>query len=99
MLSFILQRRREVAQQVLDQAEKLWKYSSSMARRDLVRAHLATLLLLLVGLGADQQTPVPMDEEPHHHVLLKNEFVEVIRATSTGREHTLPHSFPRYCRV
>ena len=33
-----------------------------------------------------------MDEEPHHHVLLKNEFVEVIRATIPPGESTLFHT-------
>ena len=51
----------------------------------------AALLLSLAGLGADQQTPMPMDEEPHHHVLLKNQFVEVIRATIPPGESTLFH--------
>jgi hypothetical protein len=29
----------------------------------------AALVLSLTGIGAAQQAPVPMDEEPHHHVL------------------------------
>ncbi len=40
---------------------------------------------------AAQPTPVPIDEEPHHHVLLKNGFVEVIRATIPLGETTLFH--------
>ncbi len=46
----------------------------------------------LTGIGAAQQAAVPMDEEPHHHVLLKNEFVEVIRATIAPGESELFHT-------
>jgi quercetin dioxygenase-like cupin family protein len=34
---------------------------------------------------------VPVDLEPHHHILLKNEYVEVIRATLAPGESTLFH--------
>lgn len=34
----------------------------------------------------------PMDKEPHHHVLFKNEFVEVIRASLLPGESTLFHT-------
>jgi mannose-6-phosphate isomerase-like protein (cupin superfamily) len=49
------------------------------------------LALVLSTLIAAQQAPVPVDQEPHHHVLLKNEFVEVIRATIPAGESTLFH--------
>jgi hypothetical protein len=52
----------------------------------------APLALSLTVIGATQQVPVPMDEEPHHHVLLKNEFVEVVRATIPPGESTLFHT-------
>jgi hypothetical protein len=48
--------------------------------------------LPLVGLGAAQEAPVPVNKEPYHHVLLKNEFVEVIRATIPPGESTLFHT-------
>lgn len=35
---------------------------------------------------------VPMDKEPHHNVLFKNEFVEVIRATIAPGESELFHT-------
>jgi quercetin dioxygenase-like cupin family protein len=58
-----------------------------------LKAHaFAALVLSLTGIGVAQQAPVPMDEEPHHHVLLKNEFVEVIRATIPPGESTLFHT-------
>jgi hypothetical protein len=37
-------------------------------------------------------TAVVTDEEPHHHVLFKNEFVEVIRAILLPGESTLFHT-------
>ncbi len=52
---------------------------------------LAVLLLGPAGLGADPQAPVPPEQEPHHHVLLKNDFVEVVRATLAPGESTLYH--------
>lgn len=42
--------------------------------------------------GSSQQMPVPVDQEPHHRVLLKNDFVEVIRATLSPGESTLFHT-------
>jgi len=35
---------------------------------------------------------VPMDKEPHHHVLFRNEFIEVIHATIPPGESTLFHA-------
>lgn len=48
-------------------------------------------MLSLAGIGAAQSTPVPVEQEPHHHVLLKNELVIVIRATLSPDESTLFH--------
>ena len=39
-----------------------------------------------------QQSPVPVEEEPHHHVLLKNESVLVMRVTLSPGESTLFHT-------
>ena len=50
------------------------------------------LVISLAGIGAAQQAPVPMEEESHHHVLLKNRFVEVVRATIAAGESTLFHT-------
>jgi quercetin dioxygenase-like cupin family protein len=50
-----------------------------------------TLVLCLVGIGAAQSAPVPVDQEPHHHLLLKNDFVELMRATLAPGESTLFH--------
>jgi quercetin dioxygenase-like cupin family protein len=39
-----------------------------------------------------QQTPVPVEDEPHHHVVLKNEFVLVMHVTLAPGESTLFHT-------
>jgi len=46
---------------------------------------------LVSAVTSGQQTPVAVDEEPHHHVLFTNEFVIVIRATLGAGETTLYH--------
>jgi len=46
-------------------------------------------MLLWTSLSFGQDAPVPVDEEPHHHVLFKNEWVIVIRATLQSGESTL----------
>jgi len=38
------------------------------------------------------QTPVPVQEEPHHHVVLKNDSVMVMRVKLEPGETTLPHT-------
>lgn len=48
-------------------------------------------VLALARFGTAQSAPVPVDLEPHHHVLFKNEYVEVIRATLASGESTLFH--------
>ena len=54
------------------------------------------LLVPLVGTGAAAgQAPVPVDQEPHHHVLLKNDFVDVIHVTLPAGESTLFHTHVR----
>ena len=57
-----------------------------------MRPHsLAILVWSLSILAAAQSAPVPANQEPNHHVLLKNEFVEVLRATLAPGESTLFH--------
>lgn len=55
---------------------------------------LLSVLVVLVfsGMLIAQQSPVPVEEEPHHHVLLKNEFVLVMRVTLPPGEATLFHT-------
>lgn len=51
----------------------------------------STLLLLAVACVA-QDAPVPVDQEPHHKVILKNDFVEVLRVTLPPGGRTLYHT-------
>jgi quercetin dioxygenase-like cupin family protein len=51
-----------------------------------------SLLVLLAGLSAAQEQPVPVDQEPHHKVVLKNDFVEVMHVTLPAGERTLYHT-------
>jgi len=41
------------------------------------------------------QTPVPVEQEPHHHVVFKNDFVEVIHVILPAGESTLFHTHSR----
>ena len=53
---------------------------------------------LIISLTADNmraQTPVPVEQEPHHHVVWKNEFVEVIHVVLPAGESTLFHTHSR----
>jgi quercetin dioxygenase-like cupin family protein len=54
-------------------------------------AILLAPLLLSAPIASGQRMSVPVEQEPHHHVLLKNEFVIVIRATLQPSESTLYH--------
>jgi quercetin dioxygenase-like cupin family protein len=49
-------------------------------------------VLVLSGLLAAQQSPVPVEEEPHHHLVLKNDFVMVVRVKLLPGESTLFHT-------
>ncbi len=50
-------------------------------------------LLVFSGFAAAQTTePVPVDQEPHHHVLLRNDDVLVLRCTVPHGERTLFHT-------
>ncbi len=55
----------------------------------------AFTFILLAIIVTGQQTPVALEEELHHHVLYKNDFVIVIRATLQPGESTLYHTHSR----
>ena len=55
-------------------------------------SHVAILLLGLAGVSAAQKEPVPVDQEPHHKVVLKNQYVEVTHVTLAPDERTLYHT-------
>ncbi len=50
------------------------------------------LAFVLPLLALAQQPPVPVEEEPHHHLLLKNDFVMVMRVKLLPGESTLFHT-------
>ena len=56
------------------------------------------LLLVLLSVGTAQEEPVPVEQEPHHKIVLKNGFVEVMRVRLTPGERTLYHTH-RYDRA
>jgi quercetin dioxygenase-like cupin family protein len=61
-----------------------------------MRAYLkAALIVPLVASATIAQTPVPVEQEPHHHVVWKNGFVEVIRVGVPAGESTLFHTHSR----
>jgi quercetin dioxygenase-like cupin family protein len=47
---------------------------------------------MLSTLVTAQQSPVPVEEEPHHHLVLKNESVIVLRVELLPGESTLFHT-------
>lgn len=53
---------------------------------------VSSLLLVLGSLGAAQESPIPVDQEPHHKVALRNDFVEVMHVTLAPGERTLYHT-------
>ena len=61
-----------------------------------MRVHLkAALIVPLVASATISQTPVPVEQEPHHHVVWKNGSVEVIRVVLPAGESTLFHTHSR----
>jgi len=50
------------------------------------------LMLVLSTLVASQQSPVPAEQEPHHHLVLKNDSVMVLRVKLLLGESTLFHT-------
>src|SRR5208282_2397645 len=51
-----------------------------------------TLTLILTAFAAAQQAPVPVEDEPHHHVVLKNDSVIVMRVKVLPGESTEFHT-------
>jgi quercetin dioxygenase-like cupin family protein len=50
------------------------------------------VVLAFAGWAGPQQAPVPVEQEPHHHVVLKNDSVLVTRVTIPPGEVTLYHT-------
>jgi len=53
---------------------------------------LINLLLAFLGISSAQEKPVPVDQEPHHKVVLKNDWVVVMHVTLPAGERTLYHT-------
>jgi len=51
-----------------------------------------SLLLALAASVFSQQSAVPVEQEPHHHIVFKNDFVLVMRVTIPAGESTLYHT-------
>lgn len=51
------------------------------------------LALLLLAFAANAQAPaaVPIPKEPHHHLVLENDYVRVFRVSVPGHDATLLH--------
>src|SRR6266478_7637620 len=49
------------------------------------------LLLFTFSLSAQAPTAVPIPKEPHHHLVLENEYVRVFRVSVPAHESTLLH--------
>lgn len=57
-----------------------------------MKSLLCSLLLLLTfSLSAQAPTAVPLSQEPHHHLVLENDYVRVFRVSVPARAATLLH--------
>jgi quercetin dioxygenase-like cupin family protein/proteasome lid subunit RPN8/RPN11 len=52
---------------------------------------LLPLLAILAALAPPQEKPVPVDEEPHHQTVLKNDYLQVFRVRLAPGESSLMH--------
>jgi hypothetical protein len=52
---------------------------------------LCLLLLLTFSLNAQSPAGVPIPQEPHHHLVLENDYVRVFRVSVPAHESTLLH--------
>lgn len=55
------------------------------------RLLLSGLLVLTLALNAQAPTAVPIPKEPHHHLVLENNYVRVFRVSVPGHDATLLH--------
>jgi quercetin dioxygenase-like cupin family protein len=49
-------------------------------------------LLALLGASSAQEPPIPVDQESHHKVVMKNDYVEIMHVTLSPGERTLYHT-------
>ena len=55
-------------------------------------AWLSSVLLMLADTSPAQEAPLPVDQEPHHKVVLKNDFIIAMHVTLAPDERTLYHT-------
>jgi len=60
-----------------------------------VKAWILALLVSIPGTIGAQQAPVPVEQEPDHHVVLKNDSVLVMNVILPAGETTLYHTHSR----
>src|ERR1700757_1147420 len=53
--------------------------------------YVAAMLILIAALFG-QDRPIPVEQEPHHKLVLKNESIEVMRVNLAPGERTLYHT-------
>jgi quercetin dioxygenase-like cupin family protein len=53
---------------------------------------ISGLLLAFVGLCMAQEKPIPVEQEPHHKIVLQNDLVQVMHVTLSPGERTLYHT-------
>ena len=61
-------------------------------RMKLLDTILLSLLLSLAAVSFAQDQPIPVEQEPHHKVVMKNEWIEVMRVHLAAGERTLYHT-------
>jgi quercetin dioxygenase-like cupin family protein len=59
---------------------------------EIVKQLIFVVVLFFFGLAFAQEKVVPVDQEPVHKIVFKNDYVEVIRAVLPPGESTLLHS-------
>src|SRR5258708_29511588 len=52
---------------------------------------IAGLLVLALALNAQAPSAVPIPKEPHHHLVLENDYVRVFRVSVPAHDATLLH--------
>jgi len=57
-----------------------------------MRVHVIALIVVLASAAYAEDRVVPVDEEPHHKSVLKNDYLQVFRVTLAPGESSLMHT-------
>lgn len=60
-----------------------------------LRAFVVLLLSIIAAAQAAKETEVPVENEPHHHLVFENEYVRVFKVEVAPHEATLVHRHER----